>query len=447
MFSPILRHAFYEAVLIALGFLISAGLIFAAGTPVTSQLALQRVNAERISNGLPAVTLSSKWSAGCQAHDHYLQLNGWNTTHSEDPSKPGYSAAGASAASHAQLYPNGSWTKWNIFENAPFHLVNILRPQLSQIGFDETSPYTCLATIPAATTGPNNIYTYPGDNSTGIYYAEKTLEDPDPVEVFGLQSNVTGPYLMAFADGSWLSWLTDGDGVPFARSSSSNKWIVVKQASLTDSSGTALPIKTGDTSNAYPYLVGVAFIIPISPLKPNSTYHASITLGTKDGTTSVSKSWIFTTGAHRLGFGDDPPPDDTPVNSPTPAPTKTTTGGTTTTKTPKTTTTPTTGPGSSRTATVKARLTKTKFSAKQARKVKLVYRFSKPSDTFTYALDLRIAGRWTQIQAVQSNRTFAGRHVMSVRKLFGSKHIGPGSYRLRLYPEKGHVSLKFKIIK
>jgi len=409
----------YGTLLIAIAVFFVIALPSAAGTPVTSQLALQRVNAERISNGLPAVTLSSKWSAGCQAHDHYLQLNGWNTTHSEDPSKPGYSAAGASAASHAQLYPNGSWTKWNIFENAPFHLVNILRPQLSQIGFDETSPYTCLATIPAATTGPNNIYTYPGDNSTGIYYAEKTLEDPDPVEVFGLQSNVTGPYLMAFADGSWLSWLTDGDGVPFARSSSSNKWIVVKQASLTDSSGTALPIKTGDTSNAYPYLVGVAFIIPISPLKPNSTYHASITLGTKDGTTSVSKSWIFTTGAERLGFATT---------------TSDGSGGTTTTPNPQ------------RGATIKAHLTKTKFTTRQARTVRLVYRFSKPNNFFGYSLDRRHGRRWVQIRDAQTNKTLRGQHTMGIKKLFGKARIRRGNYRLRLYPERGHVFLKFRIV-
>ena len=414
------RHGTF---LVALAAFLTIALPAAAGTPMPPSEALealQRVNTERTSNGLPAVSLSSEWSSGCHAHNHYLQLNGWGpglTAHDEDPSKPGYSAAGANAGVHAQLSMGNSWTKWNVFERFPFHLAEILRPQLNQIGFDETAPYTCLATIPVATSGANTISVYPGDGSKGIYYAEKLGDEtPDPVEVLGLASNVTGPYLMAFAEGSWVQWHTDGSGVPYIDhySDPRKSWIVIKQASLTDSAGTALRIKTGDASNSDGVLRGAAFIIPIDPLRPNSTYHASITLVSKDGSASVSKSWTFKTGKDRLGFGYSVSTSD---------------GG----NTAKT--------------IITGHLTKTKFQVSAAKSVKLIYKFSKASSRFAYKLSRAKGTAWQQVRYVQRKGSFKGLHQITVKKLFGGKARIRGRYRLTLYADSGkRPVLKFRIV-
>ena len=97
--------------MIALAAFLAIVLPAAASTPMTPDGALQRVNAERTSNGLPAVSLSPEWSNGCKAHNQYLKINGWNDPHSEDPSKPGYSAAGSNAGAHALMATGDPWTK------------------------------------------------------------------------------------------------------------------------------------------------------------------------------------------------------------------------------------------------------------------------------------------------------------------------------------------------
>jgi uncharacterized protein YkwD len=77
---------------------------------VSSAQIVQVINAERQANGLPPVREDPALSAGCADYNRYRQMNGSLanafTLHGEDPSKPGYTAAG-NRASHDSLFNAG----------------------------------------------------------------------------------------------------------------------------------------------------------------------------------------------------------------------------------------------------------------------------------------------------------------------------------------------------
>jgi hypothetical protein len=98
-------------------------------------------------------------------------------------------------------------------------------------------------------------------------------------------------------------------------------------------------------------------------------------------------------------------------------------------------------------AKIRAHLTATRFGPGEARRVKLVYSFTKPSKRFSYRLFVKKGSKWKKLRAVSRRGQFKGSHKRAVKKIFGSKPVKIGSYRLVLRADANKVTRKFRIVK
>jgi Calx-beta domain/Subtilase family len=92
-----------------------------------------------------------------------------------------------------------------------------------------------------------------------------------------------------------------------------------------------------------------------------------------------------------------------------------------------------------------ARLTKKSFKRVQARKVKLVLRFSPQSAKFNYLLTRKKGARWPTVRNVKKTGSFAGKRTYTVKALFRGKSIKAGRYRLKLTAEGNSKTLAFRV--
>jgi len=97
--------------------------------------------------------------------------------------------------------------------------------------------------------------------------------------------------------------------------------------------------------------------------------------------------------------------------------------------------------------TLSAQLTKTRFTSSQAGSVKLIYKFSKPSKSFSYRLTFKKGSKWVLVKSVKKQGSFSGKKTTTVKKLFAGKPVKLGSYKLKLACDGGSKSLSFKVIK
>lgn len=103
--------------------------------------------------GVPPVSQDPAQTAGCQAHaEYYRQTH--ETGHFEDPSKPGYSDAGAKAAASSVLsYGEGDRGPFE-WENAVYHRAGLLNPRLDTTGFWHEFSLGCMGSLHTDDTGP-----------------------------------------------------------------------------------------------------------------------------------------------------------------------------------------------------------------------------------------------------------------------------------------------------
>lgn len=97
-------------------------------------------------------------------------------------------------------------------------------------------------------------------------------------------------------------------------------------------------------------------------------------------------------------------------------------------------------------ARISAHLTKTSFKSAQAGSVKLIYKFSKPSKSFSYLLTFKKGSKWQKVKSVKKTGTFKGSKSMTVKKVFAGKSVKVGYYRLKLTSDGGSKLLSFKVV-
>jgi hypothetical protein len=251
------------------------------------------LSAQREASGIPgALAVNADWSQRCSRHIDYMRKNDY-LGHDEDPAKPGYSEAGAWAGGHAVLAYGRTWSdRENPFESAPIHLVQLLAPQLAEVGAWDESGYQCMTTWPGyARTVPkaNSLLAYPGEGAT-VAPAQTAAEVPFvPGDFVGLPlGTVTGPHIYVYAWGPWTFVWTG---------------IRVEQAELQGPEG-AVELRhiTRDTAAIGNYLPpGSAILIPVRPLRPGSRYEAAVTL--RYGAQLLSRSWSFRTAGPAADVG------------------------------------------------------------------------------------------------------------------------------------------------
>ena len=238
----------------------------AAGT-AGHRAILAALNAERAANGLPAhVRENAGWSAKCAEHVAYMAAT-HSLSHSENPASPKYAASGSWAGAHSVIAMGSSWRKGDPFADAPLHLIQLMSPELRQLGVDEdASGYLCMTTWPGYDRSgwkKPTVYSDPGDGAVGVPYAETAYElEFVPGDFVGLPRGTrTGFNIMVFAEGTADPW-----------------HLRIVSASVTGPGG-PVEVRTVDrtTPTVGPYLPpGSGFLIPVEPLRPGTTYRASI---------------------------------------------------------------------------------------------------------------------------------------------------------------------------
>jgi hypothetical protein len=94
---------------------------------------------------------------------------------------------------------------------------------------------------------------------------------------------------------------------------------------------------------------------------------------------------------------------------------------------------------------VSAFLSKTSFKSSEAGKVKLTYRFAPRSTSFAYLLSVKKGLKWVKVRSTRRTGSFRGSHTMTVKRLFGSKPVKRGSYRLKLSANMNSKLLGFRV--
>jgi len=271
-----MRTTFLSFVVVALA---AAGAAF-AGSGAAPGAILAALNSQRIANGIPGrVKENASWSEKCARHIAYMGSTG-TFGHSEDPSSPAYSAGGNWAGENSVLAEGSSWPDGDPFANAPIHLIQLMSPELRQVGIEASSGFVCVTTWPGYASSrwrSPRVFTVPGDGARGVPAAETADELPFvPGDVVGLpRGTKTGFNMMVYAEGVRDPWHAH-----------------ITAATLTGPSG-PVALRTVDrtTATVGPYLPpGSGFLIPAAPLEPGTRYVATVSFGGQ-----ARRTWHFTT--------------------------------------------------------------------------------------------------------------------------------------------------------
>lgn len=222
------------------------------------------LNSQRTANRIPgAITENTAWSAACQAHDSYEHANKV-FGHEELEGKAGYSAQGNLIARTSVLAQGISWGATDPYDNAPFHLFDLLNPRISSTGAADFAGFGCveieLGTLRAAP-AQAVTYTYPGDHARNVHPSQAAKELPmTPAQTLGLAAKATGPNLFVYFDGPW----------------SNGARAQISSATLSSAHGSvALRWLDNDTSNLL--APTGAILVPVRPLRPKTAYKVSVT--------------------------------------------------------------------------------------------------------------------------------------------------------------------------
>jgi hypothetical protein len=96
--------------------------------------------------------------------------------------------------------------------------------------------------------------------------------------------------------------------------------------------------------------------------------------------------------------------------------------------------------------------TKKSFTLSEAKSVKLIYGFSKPSKSFAYRLLMKKGSKWQQLSKAKTTikarkNYFVGQRTAKLKTLFGKKSFKLGTYRLMISSAYSTRPLNFKIVK
>jgi hypothetical protein len=252
-------------------------------TPLAADRDLRLLNAERARDGLPSdVVLNPRWSTECAAHDAYEADND-TLTPAEDPASPGASPGGAWAGLNG-LLAQDQWTSaGSPWEDAPVHLLALLAPSLSVTGIDDNGSLQCAITFPGMLRTPvhsDTITTVPDGGADAVATSETAREAPfTPVQFAGLPTDrPTGRELFVYLNRAGITGQAP---------------VTIVRASLRRGSR-PVPVRWVDTTTRTlgPYLAG-GIVIPVDPLRAQSTYQATVAV--RDGSRTLTRSWSFTT--------------------------------------------------------------------------------------------------------------------------------------------------------
>jgi len=190
-----------------------------------AQACVDRVNLYRRLSGLLPVALDETISEGCVLHANYLGQNPdlfhpfTLAAHTEDPSRPGYTDAGAAAAAASDInyFSGGGGVNpglqcMEFFYNSYYHRTPILASGLQTVGYGDNtggfgSLHIVLLRFGAYTfITPDPIMLTPPPGSAGIRPSGGGKEIPAPIKNFGTQNS--NPIVAYFSTPDPLAWVS-----------------------------------------------------------------------------------------------------------------------------------------------------------------------------------------------------------------------------------------------
>jgi hypothetical protein len=270
---------------------IAAALVAAAPAhATTSDEAVAFLNQQRQANAIPAgVTVDAYRTTGCHNHNRYMEQNGLG--HMEDPSKPGYTPAGADYTNSGEVLAQGltGWTAGsNPWDRAPLHQSLLFDPQVNSAGYDEYKSFACMRFgFNFTSPGQPTFYAYTGDlGRTGVPFRVVVAgEGPyAPQEAVGIPQGVpTGPNILFFTEGFGSS----NHAVLFNLIAAGGHGADVKLVDAT----TPPPPK----GNGYQAFTTGGDMIPVKPLLPATSYTANVIWRNDDNGQQTPQSVPFRT--------------------------------------------------------------------------------------------------------------------------------------------------------
>jgi hypothetical protein len=91
------------------------------------------------------------------------------------------------------------------------------------------------------------------------------------------------------------------------------------------------------------------------------------------------------------------------------------------------------------------KLSKKKFKASLAKKVKLTCTFKPKSKVFRWVLSIKKGKKWALVKSVRKTSFYKVRYTTTVKKLFAGKPVKRGAYRLRLSADRNSRTLGFRV--
>ena len=260
----------------------------AASVPAPD-LAVEQLNAWRSIVGVAPVRHDPALDAGCRRHASYHRANPTHRGHREEPSAPGYSAAGDRAARTSVLsYGRDRERGPRVWEPGPYHRMALLHPRLTTTGFWSEFGLTCMAVsaVDAGVRTPALVaHTYPVNGQRAVPTTFGCNERPNPCAVVpGNDGRIpTGFNVSVQFNGPWASL----------------KEVAVASATLTPVHGQPVPLTVQTAAPAR--RVGIV-AIPHEPLALARTYVAAmtgtVTAAGDDGSAAkhpFALSWSFST--------------------------------------------------------------------------------------------------------------------------------------------------------
>ncbi len=300
-----------------------------AGAPLTGSKIIAKLNAERAKLGMYSqVQLNASWSGMCAKHNHWMKING-RVQHPEPRGSRGYSKAGNWAGTNSVLSGGlGGWRTGNPWINAPIHLSQTYHPRLRVAGASDASGYSCLTSWPGIlraeeVTPPavqqDHVFTLPRDGGR-TPFSQFAMESPFvPQEKVGIRGGRrTGPYLYvwsytderAIPQDSGEATFDEWGNITFPEPPPAELAPLWKltSGSLKTASGSSVKVKVIDDSTIGGYVgSGNGWLLPVHPLKKNTTYKASVTIETDrrlpaESLRTITHTWTFKTTRSRLGL-------------------------------------------------------------------------------------------------------------------------------------------------
>jgi hypothetical protein len=247
---------------------------------------LVQVNAVRRAAGLPPLTLDARLCWAAARHSEWQRKNNI-FGHTQTAGTPGFFGESAEDRAVACGFPESVYEGVQLGETRPREAVNLLfYAPYHRLAF--LQPGTCgfggaingtFATVLCEATKKSEVVTWPAAGQKGVPLSWLGNEIPNPLRMHPVKRGTAVGTILSF---SYFSEEMDE--------------VSVRSAAIWGPDGELIPLYLNTPGND-DQLTNSAFVIPQKPLKPATTYTASVLARVARTGQELHRQWSFTTAA------------------------------------------------------------------------------------------------------------------------------------------------------